>query len=158
MINIETTQVITYGSNQTVTVYQDFTDVNTYYIVPAPVIPRNDAGLPEFALVSYTTGTEVTGTCSFQTELEVSADALAAVKAKLGNGITTAQFDWQSVKVIFHFAIATNSSLALIVTPSMYGANRASFIIHLPDNATYKASLVNTAQDIVSNSVTNSPR
>lgn len=139
MINIEATQVISYSSNQTVTVYQDFTDTNTYYIVPAPVIPHNDAGLPEFALVSYSTGTEVTGTCSFQTELEVSADALAAVKAKLGNGIKIGQFDWQSVKVIFHFATATNSSLALIATPSMYGANRASFIVHLPDNATYKA-------------------
>ncbi len=139
MINIEATQVINYGTNQTVTVYQDFSDSNTYYIVPTPVIPRNDAGLPEFALVSYTTGTEVTGTCSFQTELQISPDVLVAVKAKLGDGIKIGQFDWQSVKATFHFATATNSSLALIATPSMYGANRASFIIHLPDNATYKA-------------------
>jgi hypothetical protein len=139
MINIEATQVISYGNNQSVTVYQDFTDTNTYYIVPEPVIPRNDEELPEFSLVAYTTGTEVTGTCSFQTELQVSDAALAAVKAKLGAGITIGQFDWQSVKVIFHLATATNSALNLIATPSMYGANRASFIIHLPDNATYKA-------------------
>ena len=139
MINIEATQVITYGNNQSVTVYQDFTDAKTYYIVPEPVIPRDDNNLPEFALVQYTTGTEVTGTCSFQTELQVSADALAAVQAHLGGGITIGQLDWQSVSVIFHFATATNSALALIATPSMYGANRASFIVHLPDNATYQA-------------------
>jgi len=139
MINIEATQVISYGNNQSVTVYRDFSDANTYYVVPEPVIPRNDQGLPELSLVSYTTGSEVTGTCSFQTELQVSDAALSAVKAQLGAGITIAQFDWQSVKVIFHFATATDSSLALIATPSMYGANRASFIIHLPDNATYQA-------------------
>ncbi len=139
MINIEATRVIQYGSNQSATVYRDFTDANTYYIVPEPVIPRNDHGLPEFSLVSYTTGTEVTGTCSFQTELQVSDAALLAVRKELGSGITIGQFDWLSVKVIFHFATATQSALALIATPSMYGANRASFIIHLPDNATYKA-------------------
>jgi len=139
MINIEATQVISYGENQSVTVYRDFTETNTYYIVPEPVIPRNNDGLPEFSLVSYTAGTEVTGTCSFQTELQVSDAALKAVMSTLGNNIVIGQFDWQSVNVIFHFATATQSALALIATPSMYGANRASFIIHLPDNATYKA-------------------
>ncbi len=138
MINIEASQVITYGTNETVTVYQDFSDATTYYIVPEPVIPLNDEGLPEFALLSYTTGSEVTGTCSFQAELQVSAEALAAVKATLGEGIKIGQFDWHSVKLIFHFATATQSAMMLIATPSMYGANRGSFIIHLPDNATYK--------------------
>jgi hypothetical protein len=139
MINIEATQVISYGNNQSVTLYRDFTDTNTYYIVPEPVIPLNDSGLPEFALVSYTTGSEVTGTCSFQTELQVSDHALRAVRNKIGQGPTIGQFDWQSVKVIFSFATATDSALELIATPSMFGSNRASFIIHLPDNATYQA-------------------
>lgn len=139
MINIQASQVITYGHNQTVTVYQDFIDTHTYYIVPEPVIPLNDEGLPEFALLSYSTGSEVTGTCSFQTELQVSADALKAVTTKLGGGIKIGQLDWQSVKVLFHFATATDSAMMLIATPSMYGNNRGSFIIHLPDNATFKA-------------------
>jgi len=139
MINIENAQVITYGNDQSVTVYQDFTDANTYYIVPQPVIPLGDDGLPQFSLLSYTTGTEVTGTCSFQTELQVSDAALAAVKAKLGAGIKIGQLDWQSVQVVFHFATATNAALELIATPSMYGANRASFIIHMPDSDTYQA-------------------
>lgn len=139
MINIEATQVISYGNNQSVTVYRDFTDTNTYYIVPEPVIAMNGQGLPEFSLVSYTTGQEVTGTCSFQTELQASDAALRAVHDKLGPSIKIGQFDWQSVSVIFHFATATQSALQLTATPSMFGANRASFIIHLPDNATYKA-------------------
>jgi hypothetical protein len=138
MINIESTQVISYGNNQSVTVYSDFTNANTYYIVPEPVIPLNDSGVPEFSLVSYATGQQVTGTCSFQTELQVSEAALQAVKAKLGSGVKIGQFDWQSVKVIFHFFTSTQSALELMATPSMFGANRASFIIHLPDNATYE--------------------
>ena len=137
MINIENTQVITYGQNQTVTIYRDYSDANTWYIVPEPVIPLNDAGLPEFALVQYNGDDgKVSGTCSFQTELAVSPEALAAVKNKLGAGITIGQFDWQSVHVIFTFATAEIANMQLTATPSMYGANRASFIIHLPDQAT----------------------
>lgn len=139
MINIEDNQIVTYGNNRSVTVYRDFSSANTYYIVPEPVIPLDDDGLPEFALVRYTDGADVAGTCSFQTELQVSADALAAVKAKLGGGITISQFDWQSVSVTFSFSTATSAGLALSATPSMYGANRASFVVHLPDAATYAA-------------------
>jgi len=137
MINIENTQVITYGSNQKVTVYRDFSDANLWYIVPEPVIPLNDAGLPEFSLVQYNGDKgQVSGTCSFQTELAESPDALEAVKNKLGSGMKIGQFDWQSVKVVFTFATADMANMQLIATPSMYGANRASFIIHLPDQAT----------------------
>jgi hypothetical protein len=139
MINIEATQVISYGNGQVVTVYRDFTDANKWYIVPEPVIPLDGNGLPEFSLVSYTTGTEVTGTCSFQTELQVSQAALEAVKAKLGSDIVIGQFDWQSVKAVFHFATAKQAALELIAKPSMYGSNRASFVIHLPDSDTYEA-------------------
>ncbi|CBS91125.1 hypothetical protein [Azospirillum lipoferum] len=139
MINIEATQVISYGEGQVVTVYRDFTDANTWYIVPEPVIPLDGNGIPEFSLVSYMTDKEVTGTCSFQTELQVSQAALQAVKAKLGADIVIGQFDWQSVKAVFHFATAKQAALELFATPSMYGSNRASFIIHLPDSDTYEA-------------------
>jgi hypothetical protein len=140
MINIENTQVITYGQNQTVTVYLDYSDTNKWYIVPEPVIPHDNNDLPEFSLVQYTGNNgQVSGTCSFQTELAVSPEALDAVHRTLGAGITIGQFDWQSVQVIFTFATATSSSLKLFATPSMYGANRASYIIHLPDQATVNA-------------------
>jgi hypothetical protein len=137
VINIENSRVITYGNNQSVTVYQDFSDSNTYYIVPEPVIAPSDSGLPQFGLVQYTSNDgSVAGTCSFQTELSVSADALAAVKGTLGSGITIGQFDWQSVQVVFTFATQAMANMQLTATPSMYGANRASFMVHLPDQAT----------------------
>lgn len=136
MINIEYCQVITYGNNQSVTVYRDDTDTNKWYIVPLPVIPLNDSGVPEFSLVQYNGDQgQVSGTCAFQTELAVSPAILQAVQAKLGAGITIGQFDWQSVKVWFSFVTA-DGPLQLIATPSMYGSNRASFIVSLPDAKT----------------------
>ena len=136
MIAIENTRVITYGNNQSVTVYRDFSDTNLWYIVPEPVIPRGDDNLPEFALVNAGDGGKVAGTCPFQAELNVSPDALAAVQSALGAGARFAQFDWQSVNAVFIFSTATMAGMELTATPSMYGANRASFIVHLPDQAT----------------------
>lgn len=136
MINIQNSQVINFGDSQSVTVYRDYSDTNKCYIVPMPVIAKDPDGTPAFSLVEYDQGSSKAGTCSFQTELHVSDEALAAVKAALGDGITIGQFDWKSVKAKFHFATAESSGLMLIATPSMYGANRASFVVHLPDQNT----------------------
>ena len=137
MIAIENTRVITYGNNQSVTVYRDFSDANLWYIVPEPVIATGDNRLPEFALVQYNGDDgKVAGTCTFQTELSVSPDAMGAVRNALGAGATFGQFDWQSVNAVFIFSTATMADMELTATPSMYGANRASFIVHLPDQAT----------------------
>lgn len=135
MINITTGQVINFGDTQSVTVYQDFSDPDTWYIVPIPVIAKEPDGTPAFSLIEYDLGSTKAGTCAFQTELHVPNAALAAVQQKLGASITIGQFDWKSVKAKFHFATADSGALMLIATPSMYGANRASFIVHLPDAA-----------------------
>lgn len=136
MINIRNSQVISFGDNQSVTVYQDFSDANTWYLVPVPVIATGENGVPVFSLVEYDQGNTIAGTCAFQAELHVDGAALAAVRDKLGADITIGQFDWTSVQARFHFATAAETGLVLMATPSMYGANRASFIIHLPDQNT----------------------
>lgn len=137
MIDIENTRVIKYGNNQSVTVYRDYSDPNLWYIVPEPVIAVGDNGLPEFALVQYTGDDgKVAGTCTFQTELQVSPEAMKAAQEQLGANARFGQFDWQSVNAVFIFSTASMANMELTATPSMYGANRASFVIHLPDQAT----------------------
>ncbi|MGD8379755.1 MAG: hypothetical protein PVI56_09105 [Gammaproteobacteria bacterium] len=137
MLDIEKNQVIHYGDGQSVTVYGDLSDPNMYYIVPLPVIPRSN-GVPEFALVEYKKNAGISGTCSFMVELQHDAAAEAAVKAKLGNGITLGQLSWQSAKVWFTYMVK-GQTFNLVASPAMYGANRASFVINLPDADTLNA-------------------
>ena len=137
MIDIRDSRVIAYGNRQSVTVYRDFDNANLWFIVPEPVIATGDNGLPEFALVQYTGDDgKVAGTCTFQTELQVSAEASQAVKRALGAAAQFGQFDWVSCNAVFLFSTASMAGMELTATPSMYGANRASFVIHLPDQAT----------------------
>ncbi len=137
MINVEHSQIITYGHDQKATVYQDFADTNKYYIVPTPVIPLNDQGVPEFSLVRYQSNKEVRGVCAFQVELSVSSEALTAVKQHLGS-VTIGQLDWQSAKAWFIFS-AGGATLNKVVEPSMYGSNRAGFVIQLPNEVAVNA-------------------
>lgn len=136
MINIQNTQTIFYDHDKSqVTVYGDFDDPGKWYIVPAIYFARETGTglqLPEFSLLEFDTNQGVTGTCSFTAELVVTPEALQAVKAALGQGITIGQFDWVSAQAFFTFQVG-GEDYTVNAVPSRYANNRAAFVIHLPD-------------------------
>jgi hypothetical protein len=131
MIDITKSEVITYGNNEKITIYQDHDDANTWYLTPTPVIPIEN-GVPQFSLVQYDTNQGKAGTCSFETELQVPPAALAAVQ-KAKPGFTQGQFDWQAGGQVWFTFMLQDKTLELGAQPSSYGGNRASFIVQLPN-------------------------
>ncbi|WP_147103489.1 hypothetical protein [Tateyamaria sp. syn59] len=138
MINIRDAKTVRYANDtRLATVYPDFSQSGMWYIVPEPLFAkRTVAGreIPVFSLVEYTTQSgDVMATCTFTVRLDVSPEALAAVRAAIP-GATFGQLDWISSAVTATFSIE-GQEYVFLAEPSMAGTNEATFIIPLESQA-----------------------
>ncbi|WP_157598646.1 hypothetical protein [Tateyamaria omphalii] len=138
MINIRDAKTVRYANDtRLATVYPDFSQSGMWYVVPEPLFAKRtvaDREIPVFSLVEYTTQTgDAMATCTFTVRLDVSPEALAAVRAAIP-GATFGQLDWISSAVTATFSIE-GQEYVYIAEPSMAGTNEATFIIPLESQA-----------------------
>ncbi|MBZ0110839.1 MAG: hypothetical protein K8J08_00115 [Thermoanaerobaculia bacterium] len=139
MFDITKSQQIIYndrqGIEQSVTVYGDHEAARTYFMVPVPRLVHED-GNPVFSLVKYKSNEGgISGVCTFDVEVTIPDDARQAAERALGGDIVWGQFDWIGGDCSFIYEVDGEEDL-IVVSPSLYGNNRASFQVPLrSDNA-----------------------
>ncbi|PYG90375.1 hypothetical protein LY28_00258 [Ruminiclostridium sufflavum DSM 19573] len=133
MINIQKSIVFNYGDSQRVTVYGDFDDLNTWYIVPTPRFAIDKTiGQEMFTLREFVTDTGITGNCNFTVELYVSDEERSVVKQYLGQDIVFGQLNWVNITSFFTYDLKGEKQVAN-ATPAQFAENQATFDIFLPD-------------------------
>jgi hypothetical protein len=133
MLDITKAEVLKYGDNQVVTVYDDFDEADLKYVVPQPRFARRTVGettIPDFTLIEYTIeGGDRRGTCTFTAELTVSDQDWAAVKARFPNA-RFGQLQWAEADAYLSFKVK-EQAYDLVAVPSMAAANQVSYVVEL---------------------------
>jgi hypothetical protein len=134
MINIQNSEIVYYAEgSKSITVYFDFDQSQKkMYVVPIPHLVYNN-GIPVFSLTKYKKNDGIiNGSLVFDVELKVPEEALQAVQQKYPDHVL-GQFDWQSITTYFSYDVS-GEAMEMAVTPSMYGENRATFIVEITSN------------------------
>ena len=134
MFDVTKAREIFYGEDQSVIVFGDHEADNTWYMVPVPQL-RTVGSEPAFSLTRYRDASgDVAGVCTFEVELVYPAAARAAAESELGPDIVWGQFTWTGGDVFFRYDIEGETD-GIIVSPSLFGSNVATFQIELDSDA-----------------------
>jgi hypothetical protein len=139
MLDIQNTRQLTVPGQSAVTVYQDDTDSNLWYLPPIVTWATDPTtGLQELSVIQYNQSAgALSGFCRLTVQLTVDPVQAAALASQIP-GSKLAQFDWISSQAFFTYTV-DGKTTTIGSEPSGFGSQSATFSLPLPDQKSLTA-------------------